>query len=708
MLKDPLSNLLVMTNIKLFFLHPLMLAMYMWVILIFALPDYFKKYSAEIISVENKPKYTNVYYQDLNGDGRTELIETKYNSGDINKDISVQHFNIDRKIYNQWYAKGKWLDFYKAYFNDYDNNGFKEIYFLSIYKDSIFLNAKELMLDDGLLIKNRFVCLAGTFENSLNDIRDIDATFMDTNGDGYDEFIFAISGGFSKFPRNTFRYNIIDDNLTMSPKSASGFSREFSLMDMNGDGLDEITAAVGSPENIHYKMPYTDSSSWLMVINPKTMNFLFPPKQFKLGIGSETKPFLTELKGKKYIAISTTSNSAKLDSISNELIVFDNQGILLSKKQIRKENFRNITFFNVKEKNDNFYLINNDGSIYKTDLNLELTEVLKLDINITSIYYYNNYVVDIDGDGKREYIYIGANNLAQHKLLIYNSELSNCLPVDLTELRSLSNWNLNIINSNDEKLIMIQAGTYVYKIDYHESPYYSLKYPAYISMYLLLFLLFWLLQKGQNMIAAKAMEEEKKLMKQQMALSKKQLEPHFMLNTLNNIGNMFAKEEKEDAQYYFGKFSSLLHRGLLYADKTETTLLEELEFVKDYLSLQQRRFEMFYFTIEASEEIDLDSILIPHSLIYTFVENALKHGLRDKVGEKKLDIKISKRKNRVSIIIRDNGVGRKGSNKFKTSGTGKGLSIIENIIGAYNKLNNRKISFEIFDMEEGTKVIILV
>lgn len=708
MLKDTLSDLSEKSNIKLFFLHPFMLALYVWLILIFSLPDNFQKYSADIISVENKPDYNNVYYQDLNGDGISELIETKYNSGDINKDISVQHFNIDRKIFNQWYVKGKWLNFNKAYFNDYDNNGFKEIYFLSIYKDSIFLNANELMLDDGLLIKNKYVCKAGTFENSLNDVRDIDAAFMDIDGDGYDEFIFAISGGFSKFPRNTFRYSIIDDKLTMSPWSASGFNRGFSLMDMNEDGVEEITGSIGSPENIHCEMPYSDSSSWLMVINPKTMDFLFPPKQFKLGIGSDIKPIFNKLKTENYITISASSNSAELDSTFNELIVYNDKGTLLNKKQIRNDDFKFIAFFNFKGQDDNFYLINNDGSIYKTDLNLELTEVLKSDIDISSLVGNNNYEIDIDGNGKEDYLFIGANNLAQYKLLIYNSELSNCLDVDLGEVGSLSNWNLNIINNNNENLFMIQAGTYVYIIDYHESPYYPLKYPAYILVYLLLLLLFWLLQKGQNIIAAKVMEEEKNLMKQQIALSKKQLEPHFMLNTLNNIGNMFAKEEKEDAQYYFGKFASLLHRGLIYADKTEISLFDELGFVRDYLVLQQRRYDDLSFKIEASEKIDLESVLIPHSLIYTFVENALKHGLRDKVGEKKLDITIENNNEKVEILIRDNGVGRKGSKKFKTSGTGKGLEIIENIVNAYNKLNKTNISFKIIDLEVGVEVVIRV
>jgi len=186
------------------------------------------------------------------------------------------------------------------------------------------------------------------------------------------------------------------------------------------------------------------------------------------------------------------------------------------------------------------------------------------------------------------------------------------------------------------------------------------------------------------------------------------LEPHFMLNTLNNIGQMFAAEEKEKAQYYFGKFASLIHRGLQYADKTETTLFEELGFIRDYLVLQQRRYGDLEFIIEADDNIDLNEILIPHSLVYTFVENALKHGLYHKEGKKKLNIHIISVDGKTQINITDNGIGRKQSKEFHTTGTGKGLGIIVSIVEGYNKLNKRNITFSIFDLDEGTEVVVVV
>ena len=264
-------------------------------------------------------------------------------------------------------------------------------------------------------------------------------------------------------------------------------------------------------------------------------------------------------------------------------------------------------------------------------------------------------------------------------------------------------------------IIVLQAENIVYFISYGKSKYYLLKYPVYFSVYLFLFLVFWGLQKVQNKLARSKFETEMYLVRQQLTISKNQLEPHFLLNTLNNIGYMFAKENKDDAQYYFGRFASLIHRGLKYADQVETSLSEELEFVRDYLILQKQRFEDdLETTIEAEDEIDLNTIKIPHSLIFTFVENSVKHGLRHKPENRQLSIFISKSKSYIEIVITDNGIGRKQSKVMKTTGTGKGLGIVANIVEGYNKLYSRSISYEVKDLENekgrgaGTEVRIMV
>ncbi len=118
-----------------------------------------------------------------------------------------------------------------------------------------------------------------------------------------------------------------------------------------------------------------------------------------------------------------------------------------------------------------------------------------------------------------------------------------------------------------------------------------------------------------------------------------------------------------------------------------------------YLILQKRRLnDDFNYAIEADENINLNNIKIPHSLIFTFVENAVKHGLRHKESDRELKISISRQRKKIIIIVSDNGIGRKQSKALNTFGTGKGLNIVTNIVEGYNKLFNRSISYEIEDI----------
>jgi len=484
--------------------------------------------------------------------------------------------------------------------------------------------------------------------------------------------------------------------------SASGFNSYFQFMDINGNGVEEITGYVGAPENIHYALPYTDSASWLMVINPVTLDFEFPPIKFDLGIASTVRPVFFQIDDKTFIAASIYSNSAKTNVNHIQLKLFDSKGILLKEKNIDRKGTKDIWFINPQIDNTNeLYLMDNLGNVYKTDTSLNLIPFYTIGLDLKGINRDKVRLMDIDGDGKNELLITGGNKNAEVFLLIYRQNLKDVLSFKLTSTQHPNEMHFGLIhdNANNQPILMVQADNDVYRIKYQKNPYYLLKYPAYIGLYALLFLIFWLLQKIQTKLAHQKFETEKQLISQQMAISKRQLEPHFMLNTLNNIGYMFTHENKEDAQYYFGKFSSLIHRGLKYADQVETTLGEELKFVRDYLILQKIRMgDDLDFTIEANENIDLNKVLIPHSLVFTFVENAIKHGLRPKPKDRKLEVYVKEISNKVIITITDNGIGRQQSRVLKTTGTGKGLSIVANIIEGYNKLNKRNISYEVKDL----------
>jgi len=693
-----------------------MLALYAFLIILFFIPDYFQKYNAEIIDAEYRPDFNKTFYHDLNGDGISEIVYAGYNSG--SEDATILFLNLNHKVYDQWTLRGNWLVYYKPIFGDYNKNGFSEIYCLTIENDSIFLNVNELMLKGGLTIKNRFVCKAGTYDMGKTDITDWGGKLMDINGDGFDEYVFVIHSGYSKFPRNSFAYYIPTDSLTMSPPSASGILDQIHFMDLNGDDIDELTGNVRSPENISYPKPYTDSCAWLMVIDPSIMEFQFPPIRFDFGIGSIINPEFYNINGRKYIAGSIRSNAAKQSIDYLQLKLFDENGKLLHEKNISNRFAKDLAFVNPFKTNGNsFYLIDNNANTYRADTTLKLTKLYESDGKDSHVNVNKYSLIDADGDGENELLFLGGNKNAKVILYIYRQTLKEVTSIDLHGSKFVRDYHFCLIKdgTSNSPVLMLQADNYVYRINYNKSTYYFLKYPAYLIIYLLLLLVFWLLQKAQNKLAQRRFKTEKQLMRQQLTISKNQLEPHFMLNILNNIGYMFTQEDKEKAQYYFGKFTSLIHRGLKYADQVETSLAEELKFIKDYLFLQQHRIgEEFKFLIEANDDIKLTEIKIPHSLIYTFVENAIKHGLLPKEGDKNLKVTIGTCKGKTEITIIDNGIGRRQSQKLKTTGTGKGLSIVANIVEGYNKMNNRSISYQIKDLVDekglgiGTEVKVVV
>ena len=188
----------ISTNHIYLLFHPILLAVYLFLLLLLFVPDYFKKYNAEIIETKYNTDLNKVYYHDLDGDRISEKIQTGYNSK--RKEIRIQHRDLDDKVYDQWMPRGEWLKLYKPVFGDYNNNGFAEIYCLSIDNDSIFLSIKELMLKNGLKIENRFICEAGTYGTNKNDVADWGGKMMDINSDNLFEYVFFIHSGFSKFP----------------------------------------------------------------------------------------------------------------------------------------------------------------------------------------------------------------------------------------------------------------------------------------------------------------------------------------------------------------------------------------------------------------------------------------------------------------------------------------------------------------------------
>jgi sensor histidine kinase YesM len=105
---------------------------------------------------------------------------------------------------------------------------------------------------------------------------------------------------------------------------------------------------------------------------------------------------------------------------------------------------------------------------------------------------------------------------------------------------------------------------------------------------------------------------------------------------------------------------------------------------------------LFDFEIIVADEA-FNHAMIPRHLIYTFVENALKHGLRPKGKDGHLKIEVFVQKDYLEILVDDNGVGRiEQLQNFKMEKT-NGIAIINQVIELFEKLKDVKIQYQFID-----------
>lgn len=146
-------------------------------------------------------------------------------------------------------------------------------------------------------------------------------------------------------------------------------------------------------------------------------------------------------------------------------------------------------------------------------------------------------------------------------------------------------------------------------------------------------------------------------------LLRSQMHPHFVFNALNSINNLILRNESETASNYLVKFSQLLRRQLLFSTEQEISLEDELETVRLYLIVEELRFsESFTWSIEVDPLLNPNNLGVPPMILQPYVENAIRHGLLPKKGDKKIKIMVEAYSlNQILIRVHDNGIGMAAS-----------------------------------------------
>jgi len=117
-----------------------------------------------------------------------------------------------------------------------------------------------------------------------------------------------------------------------------------------------------------------------------------------------------------------------------------------------------------------------------------------------------------------------------------------------------------------------------------------------------------------------------------------QINPHFFFNTLNTISAL-VDEDPKAARQMIGRLSDLFRYTLGCTTADAVTLAEELEFVRDYLSIEHARFRK-RLRVEMPEG-QAPHVRIPGLVLQPLVENAIKHGIAPLIEGGKVSVKVA-------------------------------------------------------------------
>lgn len=150
-----------------------------------------------------------------------------------------------------------------------------------------------------------------------------------------------------------------------------------------------------------------------------------------------------------------------------------------------------------------------------------------------------------------------------------------------------------------------------------------------------------------------------------------QLQPHFLFNTLNTISSLMEFDVK-GAQKTVTRLGNLMRTILEKNAKNAIPLRDELSFIKNYLGIEEVRFQD-RMTVEYKIQDAAQDATVPRLILQPLVENAIKHGLKSIEENGKIIIEAyTLPENRIFVSVSDNGV---GSNKSLEQMTEKGIGL---------------------------------
>lgn len=280
------------------------------------------------------------------------------------------------------------------------------------------------------------------------------------------------------------------------------------------------------------------------------------------------------------------------------------------------------------------------------------------------------------GNYKRAYHYLQRNNLLDDSI---RNERVRMRTADLTlryQQDSLMAYRVLLQEQKNEVLVLRQTQFVVFAV-------------AVVSILTAVFLYLYSKKKRALLLA----RNHRTVSTLRLENIRNRLSPHFIFNVLNREMAERNVEEKQE----LSSLVKLMRRNLELAEQLCVTLAEELDFVKTYINLERRSLGPdFHSELKIEKDVQPEQIRIPSMMIQIPVENAVKHALREKEGERNLWVSVCRRGNGICIKITDNGGGYRPDSRNR--GTGTGMKVIMQTIQILNNKNKEAIDVSVHNV----------
>ncbi|MCC6938302.1 MAG: histidine kinase [Flavobacteriales bacterium] len=217
------------------------------------------------------------------------------------------------------------------------------------------------------------------------------------------------------------------------------------------------------------------------------------------------------------------------------------------------------------------------------------------------------------------------------------------------------------------------------EFDFSDPKYRSWAYHALVPAIFTRVMEYWLLvgvlvaldnARGHRLEHEQLLKVRNELQVTQLNALKKQLQPHFLFNTLNTVSALMD-EHPSDARTVLSRLGQLLRMTLDKTRRDKVSLEHELDHIRNYLDIESIRFRD-RLVVEYDVPTGLLQAQVPSMFLQPLVENSIKHGPDATTDSVRIALRAERRDGRLVLIVQDNG---KGCGDVHTAMTNGGIGL---------------------------------